>query len=124
MVLLAFVLATGYRTATVAVRRNRPVACLMLAYFVVGLVYNFTEAAFFRMMAPAWIGALLAMTRVPGGPSSVKVALKREEREIWFDTAPAASGGGSRRLLLGAAVEGLQQGRLVHRFGERCLLPA
>ena len=93
VVALACVLATGYRTTTVAVRRSRPAASLMLAYFVVGIVYNFTEAAFFRMMAPAWIATLLAMTRVPGRLSSGEAALKREEQSVWFGTAPSVFAG-------------------------------
>jgi hypothetical protein len=63
--LLIFVLATTYVKVIRAVRRNNPTASLMLAYFFAGVVYNFTEAAFFRMMAPAWIGTLLAITKVP-----------------------------------------------------------
>jgi exopolysaccharide production protein ExoQ len=66
--LLAAVLATGYRTVVAAYRRNLPTSRLMLAFFVVGLVYNFTEAAFFRMMAPVWIFLLLAITTVPELP--------------------------------------------------------
>jgi len=63
--LLALVLATGYRTVMVAWRRKQPASSLMLAYFVIALIYNFTEAAFFRMMAPAWIFSLLAITAIP-----------------------------------------------------------
>jgi O-antigen ligase len=63
--LLVFVLAVGYRTVTVGLRGQASTSTLMLAYFVVGIVYNFTEAAFFRMTTPAWLALLLAMTRVP-----------------------------------------------------------
>jgi exopolysaccharide production protein ExoQ len=63
--LLALVLATGYRTVMAAWRRQHPASSLMLAYFVIALIYNFTEAAFFRMMAPAWIFLLLAITAIP-----------------------------------------------------------
>jgi exopolysaccharide production protein ExoQ len=62
--LLAFVIATGYRTVTAAYRRNLLLGSLGVAYFVAGVVYNLTEAGFFRMMAPAWILFLLAITRV------------------------------------------------------------
>ena len=34
----------------------------MLAYFSVGVVYNCTEAAFFRMMTPVWMFLTLAIT--------------------------------------------------------------
>jgi O-antigen ligase len=63
--LLAVVMTTGYRTVVGAYRRNLPTGSLSLAYFVVGVVYNFTEAAFFRMMAPAWILFLLVITSAP-----------------------------------------------------------
>jgi exopolysaccharide production protein ExoQ len=68
--LLAVVLATGYRTVVAAYRRHSPTGTLWLAYFVVGMIYNFTEAAFFRMMQPAWIFFLLAITKCPDLPPS------------------------------------------------------
>ena len=79
--LLAVVLTTGYRTVTAAAKLNQPRAGLILAFFVVGITYNFTEAAFFRMMAPAWIALLLAITRVPEGLSP---KVKDQDRG-WFD---------------------------------------
>jgi exopolysaccharide production protein ExoQ len=63
--LLGLVIATGYRTVVAAWHRKLPTGSLWVAYFVVGVVFNFTEAAFFRMMAPVWILFLLAITRVP-----------------------------------------------------------
>ena len=39
----------------------------MLAYFVIGLLYNLTEAALFRMGYPVWIVFLLSATVVPTG---------------------------------------------------------
>jgi O-antigen ligase len=62
--LVIAVLANGYRTVMTGFRRS-PIGGLMLTFFVVGVVYNFTEAALFRMMAPAWVALLLAITRVP-----------------------------------------------------------
>jgi O-antigen ligase len=63
--LLALVIAAGYRTVYGAWRRNCWAGSLLLAYFFVGLVFNFTEAAFFRMQAPVWLFFLLAITRTP-----------------------------------------------------------
>ena len=60
--MLAMVMATGYRRVIAAFRRNPQIGSLMLAYFSVGVVYNCTEAAFFRMMAPVWMFLLLAIT--------------------------------------------------------------
>jgi hypothetical protein len=63
--LLVIVLINGYRTVITGYRRNSMIGSLMLAYFLAGMVYNFTEAAFFRMMAPAWMLLLLSITRLP-----------------------------------------------------------
>jgi O-antigen ligase len=59
--LLAVVLVTGYRRVFAAFRRNPSVGSLMLAYFSVGVVFNCTEAALFRMMTPVWMFLLLAI---------------------------------------------------------------
>lgn len=64
LALLAMVIAWGYRNIFGAWRRNVSNGSLLLAFFLVGLVYNFTEAAFFRMQAPAWIFFLFAVTSV------------------------------------------------------------
>lgn len=63
--LLIFVIAMGYRTVFSAWRHNAPTGSLMLAYFLIGLVYNFTEAAFFKMQAVAWMFFLFAIIKVP-----------------------------------------------------------
>jgi len=68
--LLALVLASGYRTVMIATRRFPSPGTLMLAYFVVGVVYNFTEAALFRMVTPVWIVLLLAITRIPASETA------------------------------------------------------
>ncbi len=60
--LLAVVVATGYRKILATYRSNPLVGSLVLVFFTVGVIYNFTEAAFFRMMAPAWLFFLLAIS--------------------------------------------------------------
>jgi exopolysaccharide production protein ExoQ len=73
--LLAVVLVTGYRNVFRACRRNTPLGSLLLVYFVVGVAYNLTEAAFFQMLAPVWIVFLLATVGHSFGvrtPSTVK----------------------------------------------------
>lgn len=60
--LLAVVLVAGYRRVIAAFRVNPRAGIIMVAYFVVGVIYNFTEASFFRMMTPVWIYLLLGMT--------------------------------------------------------------
>lgn len=64
--LLAVLIVTGYRNVALALRCDPDAGRLRLAYFVVGLVYNFTEAGF-RMLDPVWITFLLAIIAVPGG---------------------------------------------------------
>jgi exopolysaccharide production protein ExoQ len=64
--LLAILIVTGYRNVALSLRRDPHVGRLMLAYFVVAVVYNFTEAGF-RMLDPVWITFLLAIMAVSGG---------------------------------------------------------
>ncbi len=59
---LAVVLAYGYKRVILAWRQNLPAGDLMVAYFVTGVVYNITEAAFFRNTYPIWLFLLLAIT--------------------------------------------------------------
>jgi exopolysaccharide production protein ExoQ len=61
--LLAFVILTGFRKVIRAVRQGPAVGNLLLAYFIVTLLYNFTEAAF-KMMSPVWIFFLLSMMAI------------------------------------------------------------
>jgi len=63
--LLFVVVAAGYQTVFQAWRNHVATGSLCLAFFMVGLAYNFTEAAFFRMLAPAWLFFLLAIVRMP-----------------------------------------------------------
>ena len=80
--MLAVVIATGYRTVTSAVQREVPGSALMLTLFAVGIIYNFTEAAFFRMMTPAWILFLLAITKVPRLDQSVSQVAERSHKVV------------------------------------------
>jgi exopolysaccharide production protein ExoQ len=63
VVLLAVVLTVGYGVAVQSFRRNLPTGGLVLAFFAAGLIYNCTEAAYFRMMTPMWVFFLLAITK-------------------------------------------------------------
>lgn len=75
---LAVVLLQGYRRVIRAWNQNLRMSSLMLAYFVVCVVYNFTEAAFFKMMAPVWMFFLFAITDIPHA-SRVIAAQSSEE---------------------------------------------
>lgn len=62
--LLAGLLVTGYRRIILAVRRQTQAGSLRLAFFVITIAYNFTEAGF-KMMSPVWILFLLSIAIVP-----------------------------------------------------------
>jgi exopolysaccharide production protein ExoQ len=53
------ILVAGYRRIMEAVRKQQDASILWLGFFVVGIVYNFTEASF-KMLTPMWICFLLA----------------------------------------------------------------
>lgn len=71
VVLLAIVLATGYRSVNRLLKHNPVVGRLCLAYFFVGITYNLTEAAI-RTTGLVWIALILAISLVPLGASSRK----------------------------------------------------
>lgn len=62
---LGAVLGFGFATVRKTYRHNPEIGNLAICLFTVGLIYNCTEAAFFRMMAPAWIMMLMSMVKVP-----------------------------------------------------------
>jgi O-antigen ligase len=65
LTLLALIIAMGYRrVVVVALRQDPNTGKLMLAYFVLALIYNFTEAGF-KMQNPVWIFFLLAVMAIP-----------------------------------------------------------
>jgi len=58
--LIAFVLISGYRRATKALRREPDLGGLLLAYIMVGATYSLTEAGF-RMLDLIWVSLLLGI---------------------------------------------------------------
>jgi exopolysaccharide production protein ExoQ len=72
LILLAGLIATGYRHALAIFRRDPHAGRLRLAFFAAAVIYSLTEAGF-RMMSPIWIALLLAITAVPA-------SLRSEER--------------------------------------------
>ena len=59
---LAVVILWGYARIIRACEQRNPVSSLMLAYLLAGLIFNISEAAFFRMMIPVWLFFLLAIS--------------------------------------------------------------
>jgi O-antigen ligase len=62
--LLSLLLMAGYRNVIAMFGRDRQAGRIRLAFFVVAVVYSFTEAGF-KMLTPVWICFLLAVTAVP-----------------------------------------------------------
>jgi O-antigen ligase len=58
--ILGLIIATGFRRIVSALRRGEPAANLRLAFFICGLIYNCTEAAF-KMLHPVTIFFFLAV---------------------------------------------------------------
>lgn len=65
LALLATLLIAGYRRVILGLRKDPDTGRLMLAYCVVAVVYNFTEAGF-RMLDPVWVSFLFAIMSIPG----------------------------------------------------------
>ena len=89
---LAVLIVTGYRNVLATLHRDPAIGRLWLAYFVVGLVYNFTEAGF-RMMALVWIFFLCSIMAVPEGLPALRGddidTLSQEEPELGYAHASA-----------------------------------
>jgi len=63
VMLLGVVLLSGYRRIVRGLRQDTDTNSLWLAYFLVAVVYNLTEAGF-RMFSPIWIVLLLSISAV------------------------------------------------------------
>ena len=64
VVLLVLLMAIGYRNITQSFRRKVPSASLMLSFWIITITYNLTEATF-KLMHPAFVAFLFAVTAVP-----------------------------------------------------------
>lgn len=64
LILLGSIMVTGYGRLTSRIRTNPNSYAVRLAYFVVAVVYNFTEGAF-KMMSSVWIAFLIANLASP-----------------------------------------------------------
>lgn len=93
--LLAVLIANGYRNVITVFRRDREAGSIRLAFFLMGVVYSFTEAGF-RMMSLVWILFLFSAMAIP-------VAKRRRERLVTGDESTgsrwAASGAASGDVL-------------------------
>ena len=64
---LALLIASGYRNAIAAFKRDPNMGSLKLAYFMIAVIYNLSESGF-RMQDPVWIFFLWAILAVPERP--------------------------------------------------------
>jgi len=69
VVLLVVVIAAGYKRVFAVLHQNPSLGSISLAYFVVAIVYNFTEAAF-QAMFPVWVMFLLVILILPNSQKS------------------------------------------------------
>jgi exopolysaccharide production protein ExoQ len=90
--LIAWILISGYRRATVAFRQDPEIGGLMLAYLATAAFYSITEAGF-RMLMPMWIFLLLAIFTstgvVRGYISSTEPRLRRVRATGRSDYTPS-----------------------------------
>src|SRR5436190_1376122 len=93
VILLGFVIAWGFRNVVGAVRRDRELGGLRLAFFVAAILYNLTEAAF-KVMHPVWIAFLLAVTVVPAADAGGQApAAERPTRTASAAATPSGRSG-------------------------------
>lgn len=93
--LFTVMLVSGYMKAIASVRRMELMGSLRLAYIVIAIPYNFTEAGF-RMQNLPWIFLLLAIIGIPQARESLSaqttprapVKLSQVEEDQWFSSTP------------------------------------
>ena len=62
--LLLVLIVTGYRKIAAGFRQDPDMSSLKIAFFVLVVIYNFTEGVF-KTMSPVWLAFLLATMVVP-----------------------------------------------------------
>lgn len=85
VILLATILVAGYRSVIARFRRDPDTGRLGLAYFVVIVIYNFTEAGF-RMLSVTWLAFLLAAVVTPMVMKSAGAEENASSRVSEFET--------------------------------------
>ena len=62
--LLVVLIISGYRNVVASFRQDQEMGMIRLAFFVMSVIFSFTEAGF-RMMSVSWIAFLLAILAFP-----------------------------------------------------------
>lgn len=86
--LLGLVILAGYRTVLSSIRENVAEGKVRAAYWMIPLIYNFTEAAF-KMMSPVWIFFLVAIM-APRTTAAVEREPEIEATPAWKIPLPGA----------------------------------
>jgi exopolysaccharide production protein ExoQ len=73
LLLLGWLIITGYRNAIAALRRDPSDGRLRLAFLTASLIFSLTEAGF-RMLSPIWFAFLLAIVGNSAGLQSANVS--------------------------------------------------
>jgi exopolysaccharide production protein ExoQ len=90
---LSAVIGSGYRNAFAALRRHHDTGMLQLTYWLVGVIYNFTEAAF-KMTSLMWIALLIgSMAASRTGAHSARRTSASPFRDYFYDATPTADAG-------------------------------
>jgi exopolysaccharide production protein ExoQ len=89
--LLAWIIVRGFRRVVASAQREQNLSLLRIGFFVVALVYNFTEGAF-KMMSPVWITFLLSIMAIPARkPVKAKPSLELPEEALLPEIGIAAT---------------------------------
>ena len=81
LVLLGWMVVSGYRNALIALRREPNDGSLRLAFLTASLIYSMTEAGF-RMLSPVWFVFLLA---IAGNSAGLQPRVFGEAAEVFSD---------------------------------------
>jgi exopolysaccharide production protein ExoQ len=90
--LLAAIVVTGYRNVITALMTDPDFGRIRLAYFVVGIMFNFTESGF-RMIDPVWLLFLLTAIVVPSDEVSHLSDYAAFQNEHWSEVHNSFDGG-------------------------------
>jgi O-antigen ligase len=83
LILLGWLILTGYRNAVDAFRNNPQDGRFKLAFLTAAIIYSLTEAGF-RMLTPVWLAFLLA---IAGSPSSLAPRRRNGSPDQHWDRA-------------------------------------
>jgi O-antigen ligase len=87
--LLGIVVAWGYGKVIRGWRRKTAASDLMIAYFVIGVISNISEASFFRNAVPVWLFFMIGVTMPPVEEERSREEVIQSNRSAYPMAAPA-----------------------------------